>query len=124
MKRHLLPVLFASFVCLVAPAVLSAATPAEAKAHMRERVPAIDKLKLSEAVGENNRGFLEVRKAGGEAEAVVAAENQDRTVVFADTATRAGSSADAVGRAFARQVAAASAAGVWLQGDDGKWYRK
>ncbi len=122
MKRHLFPLLLASFACLVAPAVLSAATPAEAKAHMRERVPAIDKLKLSESVGENNRGFLEARKP--DAEAVVAAENADRAVVFADAASRAGSSADAVGRAFARQVAAASAPGVWLQSEDGKWYRK
>ena len=91
---------------------------------MRERVPAIDRLKLSEAVGENNRGLLEVRKPGGDAAAIVEAENQDRVTVFADTASRAGSSADAVGRAFARQVAAASAAGVWLQREDGAWYKK
>ena len=122
MKRSLLPIVFASLVCLVAPAVLPAATPAEAKAHMRERVPAIDKLKLAEAVGEDNRGFLAARKP--EADAVVAAENQDRAAVFADTAARAGSTADAVGKAFARQVAAASAAGVWLQREDGTWYKK
>ena len=122
MKRSFFSVVLASLVCLVAPAVLSAATPAEAKAHMRERVATIDKLKLSESIGETNRGLLEARKP--EAEAVVAAENADRAVVFADTATRAGSTADAVGKAFARQVAAASAAGVWLQHEDGKWYKK
>jgi uncharacterized protein YdbL (DUF1318 family) len=76
-------------------------------------------------VGENNRGFLELRKAGdASGSAAVAAENQDRAVVFADAAARAGSTADAVGRTFARQIAAASASGVWVQREDGSWYKK
>jgi len=69
-------------------------------------------------------GFLEVRQAQGNAAAIVDAENRDRSAVFAEAAARTGSSADAVGRSFARQVAAASAPGVWLQRDDGSWYKK
>ncbi len=96
----------------------------EAKGRMRERVPVIDALKRSEAVGENNRGYLEVRKDEGEAAEVVAGENTDRRVVFADAAARSGASAEVVGRSFARQIASASAPGVWLQRENGEWYKK
>jgi uncharacterized protein YdbL (DUF1318 family) len=124
MKTRLLFVLFALAACFVGSTEMLAADAAAAKGRMRERVPAIDRLKLAEAVGETNRGYLEVRKAEGNAGAVVEAENKDRAEVFADTAARTGSSADAVGRAFARQIAAASAPGVWLQREDGSWYKK
>jgi uncharacterized protein YdbL (DUF1318 family) len=117
------------FVCslllgVFSSATLFAAAGGEAKTRMRERVPVIDQLKLSEAVGENNQGFLEVRKAGGDAAAVVAAENKDREELFAETATRTGSTATAVGKSFARQIAARSPAGVWLQHEDGTWHKK
>lgn len=92
---------------------------AGAKTRMRERVPTLDQLKLAEAIGESNRGYVEVRKPEGNAAAVADAENKDRAVVFQDTAARTGSTADAVGRAFAKQVIAASAPGVWVQRDDG-----
>jgi uncharacterized protein YdbL (DUF1318 family) len=111
-----------SATVLISPAFANEA--AAAKGRMRERVPAIDKLKLAGAVGENNRGFLEVREQAPNADEVVAAENADRETVFADTAKRTGSSVDAVGKAFARQLAAASAKGVWVQSENGKWSKK
>lgn len=115
-------VLAAAFAGIIS---LHAADAAGAKAGMRERVAAIDQLKIAEVVGENNRGFLELRKAGDAAgSTAVAAENQDRGVVFADTAARTGSTPDAVGRAFAKQIAAASARGVWIQREDGSWIKK
>lgn len=124
MNRRIFLSLFAIVACLFANALSAAESAAEAKARMRERVSTIDQLKLAEAVGENNRGFLEVRKPEGNASAVVDAENKDRATVFNDTASRAGSSPDAVGRAFAKQVAAASAPGVWIQREDGTWQKK
>lgn len=121
MKSRILFLLVAVIgLCLSTP--LFADPVSDAKARMRDRVPQLDQLKLSEAVGENNRGFLEVRKPEGAS--VADAENRDRATVFADTAARAGSTADAVGRAFAKQVAAASAPGVWIQRDDGSWVKK
>ncbi|HYD84252.1 MAG TPA: YdbL family protein, partial [Opitutus sp.] len=84
----------------------------------------IDQLKSSGAVGENNRGFLEVRGGGGDASSVVRAENADRETVYAAIAKQTGSSAEQVGRARARQIAAGSAPGVWLQREDGNWYKK
>lgn len=94
------------------------------KARMAQRLGQLDALKAGGAIGENNRGFVEVRDGGGDAGSVVAAENSDRETVYAAIAKQAGSSADQVGRARAKQIAAASAAGVWLQHEDGSWYRK
>ena len=94
------------------------------KARMNQRLSKIDQLKSSGAIGENNRGFAEVRGGGGDAADVVAAENRDRETVYAAIAKQTGSSAEQVGRARARQIAAASAPGVWLQREDGNWYKK
>lgn len=125
MNRRVFLFLFALVACFAGRSVLLAADgAAEAKARMRDRVGAIDRLKLAEAIGENNRGYLEVRKPEGDAAAVADAENRDRAIVFAETASRTGSTADAVGRAFAKQVAAASAPGVWIQREDGTWVKK
>jgi len=93
------------------------------KSRMSQRLSKIDQLKASGAIGENNRGYVEVR-GSGDAATIVAAENSDREAVYAAIAKQTGSSADQVGRARARQIAAASAVGVWLQREDGEWYRK
>jgi uncharacterized protein YdbL (DUF1318 family) len=94
------------------------------KARMNQRLAQLDQLKGSGAVGENNRGFVEVRGAGADAGAVVSAENQDRETVYAAIAKQTGSTPDQVGRARAQRIASSSAPGVWLQKDDGSWYRK
>ena len=124
MNRRFFLVLFALLAAFALPAGLSAADAGAAKSRMRERVGQIDQLKLAEVVGENNRGFLELRKQDNAASAVVQAENADRSAVFSDTAARTNSSPDAVGRAFAKQIAAASAPGVWVQREDGSWAKK
>ena len=91
---------------------------------MRERVPAIDKLKAAGAVGEANTGLLAVRTPGEEADKVVAAENADRAVLFAELAKKANGTAESAGKEVARQLAKASKPGVWLQREDGGWYKK
>ena len=55
---------------------------------------------------------------------MAADENRDRAVVYAELAKRTGASADSVGHARAKQIAANSAAGVWLQRESGEWYQK
>jgi len=104
--------------------VAQAGDLASAKAGMRERVPVVDRLKSAGAVGEASSGMLAVRTPGAEADAVVASENADRTLIFAELSKKSGASADAAGRAFAKQIAAASKAGIWLQADDGSWQQK
>jgi uncharacterized protein YdbL (DUF1318 family) len=118
-------------LCLVISLLLATATITRAaedlgavKARIGQRLPKLDALKAGGAIGENNRGLVEVRGGGGDAASVVAAENSDREAVYAAIAKQTGASADGVGRARAKQIAANSAAGVWLQHEDGSWYKK
>ncbi|MEI7552111.1 MAG: DUF1318 domain-containing protein [Verrucomicrobiota bacterium] len=94
------------------------------KARITQRLPSLDRLKASGAVGENLRGFVELRGGGSDAANVAAAENRDREAVYAAIGKQTGSTAETVGHARARQIAAGSASGVWLQREDGAWYQK
>lgn len=107
--------------CLTA---LQAQDLAAVRSRMQERLPQLDAAKAEGAVGENNRGFVEVRQPTGEAAALVSAENKDREAVYAAIAKQTGATPENVGRARARQIANQSAAGVWLQRENGDWYRK
>ena len=113
-----------AFVLGIAAVTALAEDLGSVKARMNQRLAQLDQLKSSGAVGENNRGFVEIRDGGGDASSVVSAENADREVVYGAIAKQAGSTAEQVGRARARQIAAGSAKGVWLQKDDGSWYKK
>jgi len=94
------------------------------KARMEQRQPALDALRREGSIGENNRGYTEVRHPSDRASEVSSAENKDREIVYADIAKLTGSAPDQVGRARARQIAANSTPGVWLQRESGEWYRK
>jgi uncharacterized protein YdbL (DUF1318 family) len=114
--------------CLLATSLAAVVVHAESagdiRRRMEQRLSAIDALKAQEAVGENNRGFLEVPPAGKGGGDVIAAENRDREAVYALIAKETGATAEAVGRARARQIAAGSRAGVWIQDESGKWKKK
>lgn len=116
------------FTLLTALFFLSVSVFAESagdiRRRMEQRLPALDQLKAQEAIGENNRGFVEVRGSAANAGSVVADENRDREAVYALIAKEAGASADSVGRARAKQIAANSRGGVWVQDESGKWIKK
>jgi len=97
---------------------------AEIQQRMAGRLPAIDALKAKQVIGENNRGFVEVRQAAPGADSVVSDENRDRAAVYALIAQKTSAASDAVGQARAKQIAANSRGGVWLQDESGKWYKK
>ena len=106
-------------------AVASAADDLNAvRSRMAERLAQIDKLKAQGVVGENNRGMMELRGGNVDAGDAVAAENRDRGIVYAEIARQTGTSVEQVARHRARQIASSSAPGVWLQKDDGSWYKK
>lgn len=96
----------------------------DAKQRIAARLSEVAQLKLNGAIGENNRGYLEVRGGGGNSAAVVADENRDRATLYAEAAKLTGRSADEIGRARARDIAANSAPGVWIQREDGTWQKK
>src|SRR5690349_12677863 len=109
-KSNMKTRLFTLFTALCLLAISAFAQSAgDIRRRMEQRLPQIDQLKAQEIVGENNRGFLEQRKAGGGT--TVADENRDREAVYALIAKETGASADSVGRARAKQIAANSAAG-------------
>ena len=114
------------FTLLAALCLLTATAFAEnagdIRRRMEQRLPQIDALKAQESVGENNRGFLEERKSS--AGSVVAEENHDREAVYGLLARQTGASPDSVGHARAKQIATNSRAGVWVQDESGKWYKK
>lgn len=96
----------------------------EIQQRMRERLPQLDDLKAKEVVGENNRGFVEVRGSGDAGAAgVVADENRDREAVYALIAKETGATPENVGKARARDIAARSR-GVWVQDESGRWSKK
>jgi len=94
------------------------------KARMSQRLADLDQFKAQGAIGENNRGLVELRQASPAAGDIAAGENRDREIVYAALAQQTGSSAETVGRARAKQIAAGSAAGVWLQSESGEWSKK
>ena len=117
-----------SIIALLAVGLTTATVHAQdlgsVKARIAQRLPQLDALKAKGVIGENNRGLVELRGGDAEAGDVVAGENKDREAVYAAIAKQAGTSADSVGRSRAKQIAANSAAGIWLQHDDGSWYKK
>ncbi len=94
------------------------------KARMAQRLSKLDDFKAKGLLGENNKGFVDLRSSDSAAGDVLAEENKDRGEVYVALAKQTGSSPDQVGRARAKQIAAGRAAGVWLQKDDGSWYKK
>jgi uncharacterized protein YdbL (DUF1318 family) len=92
---------------------------------MSQRLPALDALKERLVIGENNRGLVEARGSlSGDETQLVAEENNDRSAVYELIARSQSTSAEAVGRARARQIADRSKPGLWIQAPDGSWYQK
>lgn len=91
---------------------------------MEQRLGALEELKAREVVGENNRGYAELRGNAAGADKLVGDENRDREAVYALIAQQTGSSTESVGRARAKQIAAHSRPGVWVQDESGQWKRK
>lgn len=94
------------------------------KSRMSKRLATLDSWKSQGVIAENNRGLVELRGANAEAGDVVAAENHDREAVYVALAQQTGSTAETVARARAKQIAAGSATGVWLQRENGEWHKK
>ncbi|MFA4944672.1 MAG: DUF1318 domain-containing protein [Lentisphaeria bacterium] len=127
------PLLLAAIALLLAagsPATRAQQGPAEAavlKQRMAERLPPLTQWKAQGILGENNRGLLEFMAGAARqpaAEKAVAAENADRLAVYGKIARKNNSTAEAVGKARAQQIAAQAPPGSWLQDATGDWRQK
>jgi len=101
------------------------ALQASAQQRIKERLPALDALKQTGKIGEDNRGFVEARESvTPEQETLIAAENADRTELYALVAQRSQQTVEEVGKQRAVRIAQIAASGVWLQDSRGRWYQK
>jgi hypothetical protein len=121
------------FLSLALAGLFLSATAANAQADgegaikksLLERVDAIDKLKLSRKVGENNVGLLEQKAALSPEEAkLMNEENKDRRALYTILAKRLNVTMTVVGQGRAEEVRKKSASGVWLQDRTGSWYEQ
>jgi len=94
------------------------------KSRMRERLPAIVKMKDQGIVGENNQGYLTALKSAGDKQGVIDAENKDRGRIYRAIAKKQGTSAKLVGQRRALQIFEKADAGTMLQNKNGKWVKK
>jgi len=118
--------LLSSLAIVALSAVVAyAESAADIRRRMEQRLASIDALKAEGVVGENNLGYLALPPGGKEhGAAVIAEENRDREAVYALIAKQTGATTEAVGKARARQIAAGSKPGVWVQDEAGQWKRK
>ena len=123
MKKKLYFAVFAIFL-LVVFAAGAFPSAKEIQARMLARLPEIKALKDKGLVGENNQGLLEFVGQQKEKQDVVAAENQDREMVYEAIAKQQGITVELVGKHRAVQIADKARTGEWLQDANGKWYRK
>ena len=123
MKKKLYFAVFAIFL-LVVFAAGAFPSAKEIQARMLARLPEIKALKDKGLVGENNQGLLEFVGQQKEKQDVVAAENQDREMVYEAIAKQQGITVELVGKHRAVQIADKARTGEWLQDANGKWYKK
>jgi uncharacterized protein YdbL (DUF1318 family) len=110
---------------LVGPSLVQAQDLATVRGRMEKRLPAVNALKDKQAVGETNRGYLEVRGGvQGEEQQAISEENADRRKVYAALAAQTGATVDDVGRQRAVQLASLAKRGHWIQEPAGAWRQK
>jgi uncharacterized protein YdbL (DUF1318 family) len=118
--------LFLLAVAMFGAAGVQAQDLGAVKARMDARFQAIMAMKDRGVVGENNRGFLEVRGgASGPEQQTISEENSDRRTVYAALAAQTGARPEDVGRTRAQQIATSVARrGHWIQDQNDQWRQK
>lgn len=124
MKRRSLLKFFFFAIALGLVAGLRAEDLKAVQARMGQRLAQIDAAKSSGALGENNRGLVEVRGGGGDVGTLASEENKDREIVYAALAQQTKTTAEEVGKSRAQKIAQNSKPGVWIQDAGGDWRKK
>ena len=94
------------------------------KQRMTQRLPVITDLKGRGIVGETNRGYLGFVTGAREKEAVVAAENKDRKMIYKKIASDHSVSLDRVEQRRAKILADKTLKGHFYQNSAGAWVQK
>jgi uncharacterized protein len=96
----------------------------EIKQNMIDRAPVIKSLKLKGIIGEDNHGYLAFVGSARTQEALIAAENADRKVVYAYFAQNKNTSLTVVETVQGKRKAGEADAGEFIQNPDGSWHKK
>ena len=114
-----------SLILLVALFATTISLQAGIKERLAKRLPSINKLKEALVIGENNKGYLEVKgKITAADKKIIDEENSDRKKIYYMLAKRTGVTVDIVQKRRAEAIAKKSKKGIWLQKPDGSWYKK
>jgi len=116
--------LFITSLFLATTLLAGNALAASLKERMKARLPQVTQFKTKGIIGENNRGYLELRNQNAAAAALISAENRDRQTVYNAIAKQQNTSPGTVGQRRAAQISARSATGTWIQNGNGEWYKK
>ena len=92
----------------------------------RERFDELTAFKDKGAIGENNRGYIEVLAPDSGAKALAEAENKDRVVIYKTIAQQNGLTAEleTIEKVFAQVQHDKAKPGAKIQNDDGQWGTK
>jgi uncharacterized protein YdbL (DUF1318 family) len=82
----------------------------------------LDELRASGAVGERYDGYAQALQSS--AAGVVEQVNAKRRQIYAQRASQEGTSADQIGRVYARQILAKAPRGTKFLQEDGSWITK
>jgi uncharacterized protein len=92
----------------------------------RDRFDQLRQLKSTGALGENNRGYVEVLKNEGPAQSIASAENNDRRTIFQTIAEQNGlqGALATIEAVFAQVQRDKADAGDQIQMPDGRWVKQ
>jgi uncharacterized protein len=104
------------------------------KKQMKERFPRLVPFFQKRALGENNKGFLEMRDTKGislternELKQLIDLENRDRRALVQEVSASLKIQPNQIGRCqriFADKWQQAASSGWWIQKEDGQWVQK
>lgn len=122
-KRYKIQILL--IICFVfAISSASARSLNEVIQSMKQRAPAVKKLKSAGIVGENNKGYLSFIGSAGGHKALVLKENKDRKATYKYIARKENTSLSVVEARNAKRKADKARSGEFFQNPSGSWIKK
>ena len=98
---------------------------ADFASRMKERLPSLVQAKDQGKVGEGTDGFVYVRESDSEKiKKMVAAENEDRKILFKAMSSKTGGSVDEVANKFSKALVKKSKKGHWFRKSSGEWIQR
>ena len=112
------------FALALALLITAPASAGPLQDRMKARLPEIVALKSKGIIGETYQGYLAFVGQSREGAAVVAAENNDRKMLYQAIAQKTGATPEQVGQRAALKWKQNLGPGEYFQNEDGSWMKK